>query len=535
MAIQTKTMTVKSDTALAETTTTIRDTVTFDVSKMPNGITYKGLKAVLSFADPIKWNKASTYDSLTVVWDDATHASYASKRPVPQNIELTNEFYWIRTADLDAQVEMYRQEVQQFDGRITANAQAIAAETARAIEVEKGLQDKLKYAGIYPKDSFDDHDILVNYGTNDANNIVVPSNKEFINIGTLNSTGICFIFGGNNAKITNIGTVNADIGISLGKIANNDSNIVDNSGNFSCKSICINFEDNYYSQYNKFYNGVFHSNKVCVKANAATSFANNNVFSNTWFSCDGTNNVMLISSGTGEVTDNIFTDCSFEPPSTGEVTDCAIFLKKAIRNVFNNIRIEENSNNKLFNMEDDVNRTYIKTSKRMPISSLEFDNIKAYPGVNIDAPIIDKGGYPICNSLEIITQYFNNVGTIKMFRIKDYNPSDMLYVYNTTSTPINATISNNKRGGNNVPPGANVIFFENNNAKDTASLNNFYGINGIGVIHVICNSTKGCKVTDFLDKTVLNIDAPGKYMCIATLNGNDPTAEPIWRSYKING
>lgn len=125
MAIQTKTMTVKSDTALAETKTTIRDTVTFDVSKMPNGITYKGLKAVLTFADPIQWNKASTYDSLTVVWDDATHASYASKRPVPQNIEVTNEFYWFRTADLDAQVEMYRAEVQEFDGRITANKQAI--------------------------------------------------------------------------------------------------------------------------------------------------------------------------------------------------------------------------------------------------------------------------------------------------------------------------------------------------------------------------------------------------------------------------
>lgn len=88
MAIQTKTMKVKSDTALAETTTTIRDTVTFDTSKLPNGITYKGLKAVLSFADPIQWNKASTYDSLTVVWDDATHGSYASKRPVPRTSSL---------------------------------------------------------------------------------------------------------------------------------------------------------------------------------------------------------------------------------------------------------------------------------------------------------------------------------------------------------------------------------------------------------------------------------------------------------------
>lgn len=144
MSIQTKTMTVKSDTSLAETTTTIRDTVTFDVSNMPNGITYKGLKAVLSFADPIQWNKASTYDALTVVWDDASHGSYASKRPVPQNIELTNEFYWLRTADLDAQVEMYRQEVMEFDGRITANTNAIDDEVTRAESAEQALQTSIE-------------------------------------------------------------------------------------------------------------------------------------------------------------------------------------------------------------------------------------------------------------------------------------------------------------------------------------------------------------------------------------------------------
>ena len=141
MSIQTKTMTVKSDTSLAETTTTIRDTVTFDVSSMPNGITYRGLKAVLSFADPIQWNRASTYDALTVVWDDASHGSYASKRPVPANIELANEFYWLRTADLDAQVEMYRQEVKILDGRVTANENAIANEVARATAAENKLTE----------------------------------------------------------------------------------------------------------------------------------------------------------------------------------------------------------------------------------------------------------------------------------------------------------------------------------------------------------------------------------------------------------
>lgn len=141
MSIQTKSMVVKSDTSVAETTTTIRDTVTFDVSNMPNGITYKGLKAVLSFADPIQWNRASTYDALTVVWDDASHGSYASKRRVPADIELTNEFYWLRTADLDAQVEMYRQEVRELEGRVTANADAIAREVARATAAEGKLAE----------------------------------------------------------------------------------------------------------------------------------------------------------------------------------------------------------------------------------------------------------------------------------------------------------------------------------------------------------------------------------------------------------
>lgn len=119
MAKQVKTMQVKSDVSLATTTTELEDTVTFDTSALPNGITYKGLKAVLSFANPINWNKNSTYDALTVVWDEATMASYASKRPVPAGIELDNDIYWLRLADGDAQIEIYRQEVQQLDGRVT--------------------------------------------------------------------------------------------------------------------------------------------------------------------------------------------------------------------------------------------------------------------------------------------------------------------------------------------------------------------------------------------------------------------------------
>lgn len=181
MAIQTKTMVVKSDTALAETKTTIRDTVTFDTSKLPNGITYKGLKAVLSFAEPIQWNKASTYDALTVVWDDASHGSYASKRHVPANIELTNEFYWLRTADLDAQVEMYRQEVRELDGRVTANEQAIDTEKTRIDDILKNRLDNYvtpEQFGAVGDGVHDDTGAIVS--AMDTGKLIVLGNKKYL-------------------------------------------------------------------------------------------------------------------------------------------------------------------------------------------------------------------------------------------------------------------------------------------------------------------------------------------------------------------
>lgn len=122
---QSKTMQVKTDVSIAETTTTVEDLVDFDINSMPNGITYTGLKAVLSFADPIQWNKKSTYDALTVVWDEASLKSYASKRPVPTGIELSNELYWFPMADGNAQIEMYRKEVSQYNDRISENTQSI--------------------------------------------------------------------------------------------------------------------------------------------------------------------------------------------------------------------------------------------------------------------------------------------------------------------------------------------------------------------------------------------------------------------------
>lgn len=57
------------------------------------------------------WNKALQYDALSIV----TYAgnSFTSKIPVPPNIDISNETYWVNTGNYNAQVEAYRTETAQ--------------------------------------------------------------------------------------------------------------------------------------------------------------------------------------------------------------------------------------------------------------------------------------------------------------------------------------------------------------------------------------------------------------------------------------
>lgn len=80
---------------------------------------YIGARYVPIFADPIEWDNTRTYEPLTIVTRQG--ASYTSKQAVPVGIDITNSDYWVATGNYNAQVESYRQEVQAFDTRITAN------------------------------------------------------------------------------------------------------------------------------------------------------------------------------------------------------------------------------------------------------------------------------------------------------------------------------------------------------------------------------------------------------------------------------
>ena len=98
---------------------------------------YVGARYVPLFADPLEWSDQREYVPLTVVLHEGN--SYTSRQSVPVGIDIGNTAYWAETGNYNAQIEAYRQEVLAFDGRITANANAIDAETQARINGDNAL------------------------------------------------------------------------------------------------------------------------------------------------------------------------------------------------------------------------------------------------------------------------------------------------------------------------------------------------------------------------------------------------------------
>lgn len=95
---------------------------------------YVGARYVPLFAEPLEWDNTKTYEPLTIVYNNGN--SYTSRQYVPAGIEITNTHYWALTGNYNAQIEQYRDEVQRYDARITANDTAIKAEVERATAAE---------------------------------------------------------------------------------------------------------------------------------------------------------------------------------------------------------------------------------------------------------------------------------------------------------------------------------------------------------------------------------------------------------------
>lgn len=102
---------------------------------------YIGARYVPLFADPIDWDSTKTYEPLTVVYNQGN--SYTSRQYVPAGIDISNDTYWARTGNYNAQIEQYRSEVATFDDRITTNETNITEEVTRAKEAEQANADAI--------------------------------------------------------------------------------------------------------------------------------------------------------------------------------------------------------------------------------------------------------------------------------------------------------------------------------------------------------------------------------------------------------
>lgn len=62
------------------------------------------------------WDKASEYAALSVVYTN--DQSYVSRKTVPANTEITNTEFWIKSADWNAQVAQYSQNVERYEKEV---------------------------------------------------------------------------------------------------------------------------------------------------------------------------------------------------------------------------------------------------------------------------------------------------------------------------------------------------------------------------------------------------------------------------------
>ena len=141
---------------------------------------YIGARYVPLFAEPAEWNAERTYEPLTIVLHEGN--SYTSKQFVPRGVDIDNDGFWALTGNYNSQVEQYRQEVKTFDGRITANAQAISQNTSdiskNAQAISKNTSDISKNAQAISKNT---SDISQNTSDISKNAQAISQNAQAIN------------------------------------------------------------------------------------------------------------------------------------------------------------------------------------------------------------------------------------------------------------------------------------------------------------------------------------------------------------------
>lgn len=84
---------------------------------MTNNIQYIGARYVPKFATPIEWDKNRSYEALEIVTYLGT--SYTSRKPVPAQVDIGNEEYWVVTGNYNAQVNALRDAVAELNSTVS--------------------------------------------------------------------------------------------------------------------------------------------------------------------------------------------------------------------------------------------------------------------------------------------------------------------------------------------------------------------------------------------------------------------------------
>ena len=77
---------------------------------------YIGARYVPKFSNPVEWNKALSYEAMTIV--TYLGNSFTSKKPVPAGVDIANGEYWVNTGNYNAQIEAYRADVTELKTQV---------------------------------------------------------------------------------------------------------------------------------------------------------------------------------------------------------------------------------------------------------------------------------------------------------------------------------------------------------------------------------------------------------------------------------
>lgn len=127
--------------------------------------------------------KNTQYESLSVVQYGG--ASYTSKQNVPKGIDILNPLYWVLSANYNAQVEVYRQDVINYGNTVNSYSNTINTineQSQTTIERLKDIHINVKDWGAIGNSFYVDWSNMndIKYYTNDTKNVI--SNDDTVSI-----------------------------------------------------------------------------------------------------------------------------------------------------------------------------------------------------------------------------------------------------------------------------------------------------------------------------------------------------------------